>query len=164
MNPKPTGRVVSTPEGRQLQLTRTFRAPIEDVWASVTEPERTARWIGPWKGTCGIGKTMTLTLVVEDGSPESAVTIEACDPPRRLLVSTVDEHASWRLEVRLTEADGVTTLEFVHHLEDDVPVGEVGAGWEYYLDRLVASRDGSPMPDFDDYYPSMKPHFEDQSG
>ena len=26
--------------------TRTFPAPIEDVWAAVTEPERLERWIG----------------------------------------------------------------------------------------------------------------------
>jgi len=41
-------------------------------------------------------------------------------------------------------------------------VGEVGPGWEYYLDALVASRDGQPAPDFDDYYPAMKEHFEAQ--
>jgi uncharacterized protein YndB with AHSA1/START domain len=50
MKPTPTGRVVSTAQGRDLVLERTFRAPIEDVWASITEPERTARWLGPWEG------------------------------------------------------------------------------------------------------------------
>ena len=41
-------------------------------------------------------------------------------------------------------------------------VGEVGPGWEYYLDMLVASRDGQQAPDFGDYYPAMKEHFEAQ--
>jgi len=27
-------------------MSRTFRAPIEDVWASLTESERTVRWFG----------------------------------------------------------------------------------------------------------------------
>ncbi|MDT0320221.1 SRPBCC family protein [Streptomyces millisiae] len=51
MPPAPTGRLVLTPTGHDLVLTRTYRAPAVDVWASVTEPERTARWFGPWRGT-----------------------------------------------------------------------------------------------------------------
>jgi hypothetical protein len=44
MTNPPTGRLVPTADGSELILSRTFRAPIEDVWASVTEPDRTARW------------------------------------------------------------------------------------------------------------------------
>ena len=33
----PTGRLFPTADGNDLVLSRTFRAPIEDVWASVTE-------------------------------------------------------------------------------------------------------------------------------
>lgn len=33
-----------------IVLTRTFRAPIQDVWAAVTEPQRLERWIGTWTG------------------------------------------------------------------------------------------------------------------
>jgi hypothetical protein len=40
-----------------------------------------------------------------------------------------------------------------------VSSGEIGPGWEYYLDMLVAARDGSPEPDFDAYFPAMKPYF-----
>ncbi len=46
MSPTPTGRL----SGNDLVLTRTFRAPIADVWASLTDPWRTARWSGPWQG------------------------------------------------------------------------------------------------------------------
>ena len=48
----------------------------------------------------------------------------------------------------------------MHHLDTTDGVGEMGPGWEYYLDMLVAARDGSPTPSFDDYYPAMKPYFE----
>ncbi|MEO3888984.1 hypothetical protein [Nonomuraea sp. B5E05] len=37
--------------------------------------------------------------------------------------------------------------------------GDVGPGWEYYLDMLVASRDGSPTPDFHDYHPAMQAYY-----
>ena len=39
-----------------LVQTRTFAAPIEDVWAAITEPERLARWIGTWTGDPASGR------------------------------------------------------------------------------------------------------------
>lgn len=156
----PTGRLFGTPTGSDLVLTRTFRAPIEDVWASVTEPERTARWFGPWEGDAAPGRTVRLQMGFEEQAPWCDLHIDACAPPRRLAVSTVDEHGSWRLELLLSEADGVTELRLVHHLDSEDRIGEVGPGWEYYLDMLVAARDGAPQPAFDDYYPAQRPYFE----
>ena len=74
----------------------------------------------------------------------------------------MDEWGSWHLEARLADDAGATVLTFTHHLDDAAAVGEVGPGWEYYLDNLVASRDGAPMPEFDDYYPEQKEHYEQQ--
>jgi hypothetical protein len=53
----------------------------------------------------------------------------------------------------------VTTLTFVQHLTDTRSVGDTGPGWEYYLDMLVASRNGGPLPKFDDYYPAQRDYF-----
>jgi hypothetical protein len=39
----------------------------------------------------------------------------------------------------------------VHHLDAGDDVSAYGPGWEYYLDMLVAARDGLPTPSFDDY-------------
>ena len=156
MTPEPTGRLLD----RDLTLTRTFKAPIEDVWASITESERTARWFASWTGDAGPGKTIRIKLVLEDGEPENDMTIVACEPPRHLAVSAEDEFGSWHLEARLAEDDGVTVLTFVHHLDDKADVGSVGPGWEYYLDCLVTSRADGPRPDFDDYYPAQKAYYE----
>ncbi|MEU4702548.1 SRPBCC family protein [Nonomuraea dietziae] len=161
MSPRPTGRLFRTGEGSDLVLTRTFRAPAEDVWASLTEPERTARWYGPWEGDAGPGRTIKVQLVFEEQAPWMDLLIEECDPPRRLAVSATDEWGRWRIELLLSENDGSTELRFVHHLDSEEGLGEVGPGWEYYLDLLVAARDGSPAPDFDDYFPAMKPYFDD---
>lgn len=160
--PTPTGRVRTTPTGRELVYVRTFRAPIEDVWASITEPERTARWFADWSGDAGPGKTVDYALVAEEGRPTGRMTIEACEPPTRLRVSTVDVSGRWNIEARLRQVDGGTELEFVHRADTDISVGDMGPGWEYYLDRLTAARDDAPMPDFDDYYPAQKAYFEDQ--
>ncbi|GIF20146.1 uncharacterized protein YndB with AHSA1/START domain [Actinoplanes tereljensis] len=149
----PTGRLF----GNDLVLTRTFRAPIDDVWASITESERTARWFGPWEGDAGPGKTIKVQMVHEEGKPWMDMTIDACEPPRRLSMSAGQE---WRLDMVLSETAGVTELRFTHHLTAKDNVGEVGPGWEYYLDGLVAARDDQPHPSFDDYYPSMKEYYE----
>jgi uncharacterized protein YndB with AHSA1/START domain len=160
MTPRPTGRLLPTPEGRDLVLTRSFRAPIDDVWASVTESERTARWIGSWTGEAGPGKTIRFRMLHEEGEPEADMLIERCEPPCHLAVETVDEYGAWRLELRLVEHDGVTELTLVHHLDAGANPAEVGPGWEYYLDMLVASRDGAPLPSFDGYAPAQQAYYE----
>ncbi|GAB3846668.1 SRPBCC family protein [Dactylosporangium cerinum] len=63
------------------------------------------------------------------------------------------------LELRLSTVDAGTQLELVHHMPGPDGIGDFGPGWEFYLDALVASRDGTPMPDFNDYYPSMRDYF-----
>lgn len=161
--PPPTGRLVHTDAGRDLVLTRTFDASIEDVWASITESERTARWFASWTGDPGPGKTIRYRLTFEGpDAAEADMTIDVCDPPQHLRVSTVDEHGSWRLEAHLEETAGKTTLTFTHRLGDSANAGEVGPGWEYYLDNLVASRAGGPPPNFDDYFPAQRLYYEQQ--
>ncbi|MEU8360737.1 SRPBCC family protein [Nonomuraea sp. NPDC048882] len=158
-SPIPTGRLFRTEEGSDLVLTRTFRAPAEDVWASITESDRTARWFGPWEGDAAPGNTIKVQLRFEEQTPWYDMRIDACEPPRRLAISSLDESGAWHLELLLTETDGVTELRFVQHLESEDGIGDIGPGWEYYLDLLVASRDGSPTPGFDAYYPSMQDYF-----
>ena len=164
---KPTGRVVRSDAGRELVLTRTFRAPIEDVWASITDSERTARWFGPWQGEPGVGRTIRYNMVFEqqpeDGPMWSEMTIEACDAPRHLALSSSGEYGMY-LDLRLSETNGVTELRFSQRLDDGTDVGAYGPGWEYYLDNLVASREGTPLPDFKDYYPSQSEYFRGQAG
>lgn len=158
MSLTPTGRLF----GNDLVLTRTFRAPVADVWASLTEPERTARWFGPWKGDAAPGRTIQVQMVHEEGRPWMDMTVEVCEPPRRLALSAVVEHTRWNVDMALTETAGVTELLFTQHLTGTEGVGEIGPGWEFYLDALAASRQGQPAPNFDDYYPAMKAHFESQ--
>ena len=157
INP-PTGRLFPTADGNDLVLSRTFRAPIEDVWASVTESDRTARWFGPWKGDAAPGRMIKVQMGFEEEAPWLDKRIDACDPPRRLALS--DESGSMRIELLLSHSDGETELRLVHHLDPTDEIGEYGPGWEYYLDMLVAARDDLPTPSFDDYYPAMQRYYE----
>ena len=123
-------------------------------------PNALARWFASWTGDAAPGKTIRYTMTFEEGSEPADMIIDACEPPHHLAVSAVNDYGSWRLEAHLTENEGTTELRFTQHLDDAAGVGEVGPGWEFYLDNLVASRESSPPPGFDDYYPSQKDHYE----
>lgn len=164
MTSEPTGRLVQTDRGHDLVLTRSFDAGIEEIWADLTDPGRTARWFGSWRGEAAPGRTVQVQMAYEEGAPWMDMRIEACEQPRRLGLFSTDEAGSWRVELLLAETGGRTGLTFVHHLETLAGLGEVGPGWEYYLDMLAAARDGSPQPAFDDYYQAMKAHYEAAAG
>ena len=156
----PTGTVRHTPNGLDLVLTREFGAPVDDVWASLTESDRTARWFGPWRGDPGTGCSIEVQMIQEEGAPWMPMIIEVCEAPHRLGLSAVDDYGAWLLDLELTESNGVTTLRFVQHRVDPNQAGDVAAGWEWYLDLLVSSRDGEPAPDFGDYHPGLKEPYE----
>lgn len=154
MTKNPTGHL----RGNDLILTRSFKAPIEDVWASVTKPERTARWFGKWEGDGKPGNTIRIQMVFEKGDTWTNAKINTCEAPRHLELTTEGPYGS-HLELTLREANGATELEFVHHLSDRSGAGDYGPGWEYYLDNLVASREGAALPTFEEYYPSQKAYY-----
>jgi uncharacterized protein YndB with AHSA1/START domain len=160
MTRKPTGKVERTASGADVIITRSFRANIEDVWESVTVSDSTARWIGSWDGEPGPGNTIRFKMLYEGGDHESAAVIERCEPPRHLALTMRDAHGDWRLSLTLQQRGETTELTFVQHLTGNQSAGDIGPGWEYYLDRLVAARDGTPMPVFEEYYPSQKQHYE----
>jgi uncharacterized protein YndB with AHSA1/START domain len=149
-----------TDAGTDLVLTRTFRAPAEDVWASLTEPARTARWFGPWEGEAAPGRSIKVQLAFEEGTPWMDLRVEACEPPRRLALSAVDESGSWHTELELSDVDGGTELRFTHHLDTTEGIGEIGPGWEFYLDLLVAARNDAPPVAFADYHPALKGYYD----
>ena len=59
MTPLPSGRVRPP---HQIALSRTFRAPVADVWAAVTEPGRLSRWWGTWSGDPTTGRVIATRL------------------------------------------------------------------------------------------------------
>ncbi|MFC9606869.1 hypothetical protein ACFTTN_25835 [Streptomyces niveus] len=51
-------------------------------------------------------------------------------------------------------------VDLIQHRDTEAGLGDIGPGWEYYLDMLGASLDGTPRPVFEDYYPAQKAYFE----
>jgi uncharacterized protein YndB with AHSA1/START domain len=158
--PNPTGSIGDGPRGREVRITRRFSAPIDDVWAAATEPERMRRWIGFWEGDPATGRVrFTMSAEGEDVPAEEVTTVE-CDPPRRLVVDTAVREQTWHLRLELSHDGGVTTLVFAQLVGDD-DLSSVGPGWEYYLDRLGAVLAGGDVGAvvWDDYYPAMREYY-----
>ncbi|WP_314038228.1 transcriptional regulator [Dietzia sp. CH92] len=146
----PTGSVVFP---RRLPLS------VEEGWAAVTDPARTAPWIGPWSGDPATG-TVELTMIAEDGAPVVPVGIVRCEAPHLVVVSTAPD--GWVLTVRIEGDDD----EVVISLEQDIPDAEsaasIGPGWDFYMDRLVeaeAGRDPEAVRFSPDYYPGLSEHY-----
>jgi uncharacterized protein YndB with AHSA1/START domain len=146
--PEPIGRREERDGSPTVVIERTFRAPVADVWAAVTEPERLVRWIGTWSGDPESGTVeFRMTAEGEDAAAETC-TVHECDPPRRLVLSWASQGPSsglWEVELDLAEVDGVTTLTFAQRIPDLATGRDVGPGWEYYLDRLVAAQAGADV-------------------
>lgn len=161
--PEASGRREDREGVPHVVIERTFRAPVTDVWSAVTEPERLVRWIGTWSGDPASG-TVQFRMTAEGEDIEAEpMTVHECDPPRRLVLSWLSGATGgrWHVELDLVEADGVTTLTFAQRIPDAATGRDVGPGWEYYLDRLVAvhkGRDAATVP-WSTYFPVMQPAY-----
>lgn len=130
----------------RLVYHRDFDLPIERVWAALTESDELRRWYGEYTGDPMSGR-VRMTIVDEHDSATTDVTILRCSPPTGFAVD-VD---GWLLEISLREVDRVTRLEFTHHHVPPSEAGEIGPGWQYYLDRLDAVLTGASPPAWSEY-------------
>ena len=161
MKPEPTGQITASDDGTcELVLTRIFpNATADDVWASITESERTARWYGPWRGVGAVGNTIEVQMTFEESDQWMPMHIDACEPPHTLAISAISEYGSWFMELRVRELESATSLDLIQHKLDPTMAENVGPGWEFYMDMLVAARNDAPSPSFDDYYPSQSAYY-----
>jgi uncharacterized protein YndB with AHSA1/START domain len=152
------GVVTPEPDGRQLlEFVRSWPDPIDDVWSALTEPERSARWIGRYDGERAPGGTGEFTMTHEEGDATSAVRIAECDPPRRLVLEWL-EPSDWRIEVDLAREGERTVLRFRQRFAADADVADYALGWHWYLDKLAAVLSAGPEPAaWDDFYAAVGP-------
>lgn len=161
MTAAPTGRLV----GGDLRLERIFDAPAAEIWAAVTEPQGLARWIGYYEEDPASGG-VDFYMTAEGDDPEPApVVIEECRINTVLQVRQLQGDEPWRLRLEIAESAGRATLTFTHLDIAADQIEMIGPGWDYYLDRLVASQTGRRVEtiDFDaDYYPAMAAYYRSQ--
>lgn len=157
-----------TPSGRRhgergVAFSRRFHAPIDAVWAAVTESDRLARWYGTWSGDPASGEiVVAMNSSGDEGS--SPARIRECTPPRALRLDLGDPDGNWwELDLELTETEDGTELTLIQDFADPTLIPMVGPGWDYYLDRLVAAETGGNPDELHferDYYPALAEHYQ----
>ncbi|WP_405216052.1 SRPBCC domain-containing protein [Agrococcus sp. Ld7] len=154
-----TGTVTEHGDTCELMLERKVGADAIAVWPFFSESRELGMWFGTYVGDPDSGEVV-LGMTAEEGDATSAVEIIACAAPAHLVVQTTNEAGSWSLEVELEdgghEPGSGTLIRFTQHELPLEMLPDVAAGWEWYLDRLVAAIAGAPMPDWSDYYPALR--------
>ncbi|WP_392467611.1 SRPBCC family protein [Arsenicicoccus cauae] len=144
---------VSHDDGLTLTVTRDLSIPVEELWSWITEPDRTAQWYGPWSGDGRVGATVQVTMTSEEGSPTMGMRITECSPPHRLgLASEAPPPFAWPLALQCAKSEGGSSITLHHtQIPAEMSLGDIGPGWEFYLDHLVCAIEGREAPPFEDY-------------
>jgi uncharacterized protein YndB with AHSA1/START domain len=146
-----------------------YYTDIDDLWSALTDPGRLAGWHGQLEGDLRPGGEFRLYLASDD--VESTGRVEACEPPRRLLVTTRETEESWRkgqgappfdetIEVTLTADGDQTSLVIeVRGLPLD-PIAFYGAGWQIHAENLAAYLAGRERGDTEARWGELVPAYQ----
>ena len=114
-----------------------FDTDIDDLWSALTDPGRLARWIGEVEGDLRLGGEYSYSFFAS-GS-EGTGRVEACEPPRRLLLTmALDQPDEDVIEATLA-ADGDQTILVWE--ERGMPLdllAAYGAGVQIHVEDLAA--------------------------
>ena len=155
-----TGRLAHRGDGLYLLFDRIFPASVESVWEAVTKPEGLHGWIGTYTGSPRTG-AVRFRMESKHDSQWEYVSILECTPPTRLALDIGEGEDAWRVLAHLSEGSGKTVLTFGLRLQSAAEAATFGPVWDYYLDRLVASRTHHSLPSFSRYYPALKKHYQE---
>jgi len=147
-----------------------YDTDIDDLWSAITDPGRLARWFGQVEGDLRPGGEFRLS--VEASGVDSTGRVEACEPPRRLLVTTRETDESWRqgqgappfeqaIEATLT-ADGGQTILVIEVA--GMPLDKIafyGAGWQMHAESLAAHLAGRERGETEARFDELVPPYQD---
>jgi uncharacterized protein YndB with AHSA1/START domain len=141
---------VEGPENRRLvSLRRSFRAPIEELWSALTEPDRVRCWFAPAKIEPRVGGRIELEHY--DGSVMMEGMVRVFEPPRVFEYDWVSRHQTSIVRYEL-EPDGEhTRLTLTEYRLTDAALDRRAPGWHHNVERLDAylERGAAQMPDLD---------------
>ncbi len=129
-----------------VRLENRFDATIDELWSALTDPLRLVRWLGDVEGDLRPGGEFRARYFASGW--EGTVRVDACQPPRRLLLHTKSaEEPDAVIEARLTD-DGEQTILTVE--DRGLPLEHIaayGAGDQIHLEDLAAYLAGGERRD-----------------
>lgn len=154
------GRLRSADGAGIVRLEDRYDTDVDDLWAALTEPRRLARWIAEVEGDLRLGGEFRARFT---SGWEGTGRIEACEPPRRLLVVTKESGGPLEevIEARLT-ADGDQTILVIE--ARGLPPGQLaayGAGWQIHVEDLAAHLAGRERCDMRARWEELIPAYRD---
>src|SRR5512133_13548 len=173
-NASPSTRILgslrSTDGVGVVRIEDRYDTDIDDLWTAITDPTRLARWYGQVDGDLRPGGEFR--VYIEAADIESTGRVEACEPPRRLLVTTRETDESYRkgqgvppfdasLEATLT-ADGDQTILVIE--VQGMPLDKIafyGAGWQIHAENLAAYLAGVERGDTEARWDELVPPYQD---
>jgi uncharacterized protein YndB with AHSA1/START domain len=136
-----SGRILGSLESLEgkgiVRMEDRFDTDIDDVWSALTDPSRLARWYGEIEGDLRLGGEYRARLF--SSGWEGTGRVEACEPPRRLLVhvTDTDEPDENTIEVTLTaEGDQTTVVWEERGMPLDL-LSAYGAGVQLHVEDLA---------------------------
>ena len=137
-----------------------FDTDIDDAWSALTDPRRLARWLGEVEGDLRPGGEYRFRF--HASGSEGTGRVEACEPPRRLLLTQgLGEPEEHVIEATLT-ADGGQTIVVVE--ESGMPLNLIaayGAGIQVHVEDLGAHLAGRERCDADARWNELEPAYDD---
>jgi uncharacterized protein YndB with AHSA1/START domain len=115
-----------------------FDTDIDDLWSALTDPRRLARWMGEVEGDLRLGGEFRARFFASGW--EGTGRVEACEPPRRLLLLTMQpgQPGQHFMEATLTADGGQTILVWE---ERGMPLDQLaayGSGIQVHVEDLAA--------------------------
>ena len=138
-----------------------YDTDIDDLWSALTDPRRLARWIAEVEGDLRLGGEFRARFFASGW--EGTGRVEACEPPRRLLLVTKgldqpDEHV---IEATLA-ADGDQTILVLE--ERGMPLNLLaayGSGIQVHVEDLAAHLAGRERCDSEARWNELLPAYQD---
>jgi uncharacterized protein YndB with AHSA1/START domain len=165
-----TGTLRSADGVGVVRIEERYDTDIADLWSAITDPARLARWHGQIEGDLSPGGEFRLYLEADD--IDSIGHIDACEPPRRLVVTTRETDESYRKGQGVPPFDAVKEITLTPDGDQTVLALEVrgmpldaiaffGAGWQIHAESLGAYLAGREPADVESRWEELVPSYQD---
>jgi uncharacterized protein YndB with AHSA1/START domain len=175
-NARPGSRILGSLRSAEgagvVRIEDRYDTDIKDLWDALTDPERVRRWFGVVEGDLRPGGAFRIYIAADD--IESTGRVEACEPPRRLVLTNRETDESYRrgqgvppydaaIEATLTpEGDQTILVIEVRGMPLD-KIAFYGAGWQIHVESLARHIAGQERGDTEARWADLVPPYHEMA-